>query len=214
MKKLLLILVVIVAVALSAQWYKGYQDAQEAKQVASLMRGATALVVKQLNFFKSPNGETHGEVLDASAEAVKRIVELTDGLATRGEVRNRALVDHGVNYLRVSQEAVRNVRQVVLAKVETVAAMNSMERSVDTIRDFVADPGDDAKRFHSDVARYGAAALTKRSSEAGSRLDQAAEMLGVSLSKMVALRNGKPGAIPVDVYVTNEQVTGISFSVR
>ena len=214
MRKILVVIVVVFMVGGSVKWYKRHQVDVEAKEVASVMKDATATIVQQIAFFKDPHGETYVEVLESADGSIKRIGISIDNLTSRKDVHDGSLVAHGVDYLKTTQEAVRAIRQVVRIKANLTATIASMERTVGALQDFVEDPSDPDKKFHSDVAKYGTSPLLRKSQEEKENLDVAAEALGKSLSKLVAQRDARPKILPLDVYVTNEAVMGISFSLR
>lgn len=212
MKKILLAFLVVLILAAGAKWYKGYMLEQEAAEVAVLMKEATDMVARQASFFKDPHGETHAEVVAYAVESVRRTGLLVDQLMGRQGIRDKQLVDHGVEYLKTCQEASRFMRQMVMDKAEVAATLRSMERSVDTMQNFISDQGNQAKRFHADVAGYGAAPLIQRSKEAQMSLDSSVASLGAALSRLVAIREARPKRLPLHSYVSNEMVTGITFS--
>ena len=214
MTKILVVFVLVLAMAGGAKWYKGHMLEQEAAEVSTLMKEANSMVSKQIGFFKDPHGETHAEVIDYAAESAKRTGLLVEKLMARQDVRDKQLVDHSIEYLKVSQEASRFMRQMVLDKAEMAATLKQIERTIDTMQDFVSDPNDQTKKFHSDVAGYGASPLVRRSKEAQESLDRSSASLGAAMSKLIALREARPKRLPLDAYVTNDMVTGISFSTR
>lgn len=214
MKKILVLFVLALAAAVGAKWYFGHMLDREAVEVSALMREATGMLSRQIGFLKDPRGETHAEVIAYAAQSVTRTGLLVEKLIARQDVRDRQLVDHGVEYLKVCQEASRFMRKMVLDKAEMAVTLKEMERAIGTMQDFVADPNSQAKKFHSDVAGYGAAPLIRRSKEAQESLDSSAASFGAALSKLVAMREAKPNRLQLDAYVTNDMVTGMSFSIR
>lgn len=214
MKKILAVIVVAVALGGGVKWYKKHQLEVEAKEVAALMKGASSAVVQQVAFFKDPHGETHAEVLESAESAIKRVGGLIEKLETRADVRDGILVTHALDYLKTSQEAARGIRQVVRLKVSIGATVKAMSRTAGVLQDFAESPHTPGEEFRFESAMGDAAPLIRKSREEDEALNIAAEALGKTLSKLVALRNAKPNILPLDAYVTDESVTGITFSVR
>ncbi len=208
-----IVLVVVLLVGGFAGWsaYQKHLSKEEAAAIAMQIRDATDRVRQQVEFFKSPRGETYGEVLAATDASIKAIEASVASVRQISDPRNPALIKHAIDYLRASQESIRSLRALVRAKADLAAAASAAGSAITDLKTYIGDPSDDANKFHSDVARYSVGPIVKRIDSADAALDSAARATGKALSNLVAVAAQRPATVSADNYVTADDVSGISF---
>lgn len=213
MKKLFLLMLLLVVAIAGQAGYARYQKSEEVKEVTALMRDASTGVVNQLEYFKDPRGATFRDALNASEGHLKELDGMVLRLQGRAAPRDKAVVDHAVDYVKACQESVRRARGLMLARVEAKVAMELLRGTGELLQEFVSNPGDERNKFKADVASYSTDAVIKRADKAASDLQLSSDALGKALSGLFALKNTRPAVIPADIYVPADKVQNISVTV-
>lgn len=178
-----------------------------------MIRDASTRVISELDFFRDPRGATYRDSLNAAADHLKEVDAAIIRLQGKAPVRDPKLIAHGVDYLKASQESLRQARAVMLARVEIQSAYNSARGTTEDLGEFISDPSNEANRFRAKVAGYSASTISKRLTAANDALDVSVAALGKALSSLVEVRNKHPLSIPESAYIPNDKLQNITFKV-
>lgn len=195
------------------RYYQKRLAQEEVAFVSAQILDATDRVRRQIDFFKAPRGETYAEAIAAAEESAKAIDVSIASLRKVDRALNPPLITHAVEYLQASQASVRSFRNLVRAKAEFTVAVNAVKSAQADLEAFIANPRDEATKFHSDVASYAAGPIQKRLAAADNDLDAAVRATSAALSQQVAVAARRPSAIPPVNYLGAEEGNGITIKV-
>lgn len=211
MKKFLAVALLALAAVSIYQWNEKRLLQLEAQLFTQQVRAATRNVVAQIDLFRDSRGVTYAEAITAANDRVAEIDKLLKENAEALTVKDKVAADSVAAYLKASQEAVRWSRAIILAKVESAAAKNTMREALADMEAYLANPRDGDYKFRSDVARYSANPAIRRNEKAFADAQYAADSLGKVLSEMVLLRPKRPKLIPDDAYLQDANVKDLTL---
>lgn len=214
MKRLLSLLLFVAVAVMAYSAYGHYQDTQEVEATSMKMRAASVRVINMAAFFKNPGGETYQEILEFGDASLKEVDSAVLALQAIAKPRKADVRDHAVEYLKACQVSIRNIQEVVRAKMAIELHGNAAGKIVNTLQRHVDDPDSLRKQTEADIAMYQATDALDELRAAKERFEQATARLQEQLVELVSIEPPKGTGLPQDIYVPAEKVNGMQFTIH